>query len=75
MCDRAKSFEMFDVRMNAAIRQQPNQMHGFIVLFRVSKGLQKYRIFVELLFFNGLVYFNQVLIDNAACANIHVADF
>ena len=65
---------MLLVGMHAARRQQAHDLQAFAPGFGGINGRQQGRIFIEAAVFDGGIDAGKVLIDDAAGADIHVAD-
>src|SRR4051812_36951193 len=63
-----QTFEMINVRVNPTVRKQSDQMKILIVFDCIIKRFIQYRIFIEFVFFDSLVYTHEVLVHYASSA-------
>ena len=69
-CDK-----VFDVRVNATVADQSEEMKGRVVLFDVGHRLKIFFVGEESSFADCLINQCQRLIDDAAGADVEMADF
>ncbi len=61
--------------MNASGGCQTHEMYGLIVVFCIGKGVFDFGVVKNRAVGDGFVYFHEVLVDHAACADVEVAYF
>ncbi len=64
-----------NVGVNAAVRNKADQVDGFVFFCCVVVCRYKYRVVVERSFVDGFVDFDEILIDHASGADVHVSHF
>ena len=74
LCHLEQSVDMCNVAVNAAVGDKTHHMESCPVLFCVVDGLKEIFIFKEISILDRLGNSRKLLINDAACAHIHVAD-
>ena len=71
----AQGFQVCLLRMHAALRYQPHEMKPSTCFFSPIKSRLQHRLIGKRACFDCTVDAQQVLVDNAACPDVHVAHF